>query len=319
MPTATLVFPSPRALSESYAGKEALLADCGKALRVQVQAREATLQVDGDAACVARAEIFFGLLREARGQGVLVRAGDVRRVLEAVLEGREDDFRRLLADPVTLHTPRRSIAPKTLGQRRYLEAIRDHTIVFGVGPAGTGKTYLAVAAAVAALVRGEVQRIVLARPAVEAGETLGFLPGDLREKLLPYLRPLYDGLHDMLEKEAVERFMEKGVVEIAPLAYMRGRTLGGAFVILDEAQNTTPEQMLLLLTRLGEESRMVITGDPTQVDLPGHKASGLMDACRRLEGLPGVAVCRLEAADSVRHPLVVRILEAYGSEGAASR
>jgi phosphate starvation-inducible PhoH-like protein len=279
-----------------------------------VVAREAELRIDGSEEDLRRAVEFFELLRDAKVRGLSLRTGDVRRMLESWMRGAGEELREFVRQPFVVSTPRRSIAAKTPGQRRYLEAIRDNTIVFGTGPAGTGKTYLAVAAAVAALVRGDVQRIVLARPAVEAGEALGFLPGDLREKLLPYLRPLQDALQDMLDRDVVERFIDKGVIEIAPLAYMRGRTLAQAFVILDEAQNTTPEQMLLLLTRLGEEGRIVVTGDPSQVDLPRHKVSGLEHACRLLGQVPGIAVCRLDAGDTVRHPLVRRIIQAYAAE-----
>ncbi len=200
---------------------------------------------------------------------------------------------------------------KTIGQSRYVEAIRKRDIVFGIGPAGTGKTYLAVAMAVMALKRGDVKRIILTRPAVEAGESLGFLPGDLQEKVDPYLRPLYDGLYDVYGPEQVARALERNNIEIAPLAYMRGRTLDEAFVILDEAQNTTPEQMKMFLTRLGTDSRMVITGDITQIDLPRGKVSGLNDAIRVLDGIPGIAFHYFTGQDVVRHELVQRIIEAY--------
>jgi phosphate starvation-inducible PhoH-like protein len=201
--------------------------------------------------------------------------------------------------------------PKTLGQKLYLQSMLAHPVVFGIGPAGTGKTYLAMAAAVNALLQNQVERIILTRPAVEAGEALGFLPGDLREKILPYLRPLYDALHDMLDAEDVARLSEKGVIEIAPLAYMRGRTLSRAFIILDEAQNTTPEQMMMFLTRLGEESRMVVTGDVTQIDLPKAKPSGLLEVRHILADIPGIDFHTFSGADVVRHPLVQRIIAAY--------
>jgi phosphate starvation-inducible PhoH-like protein len=203
------------------------------------------------------------------------------------------------------------VVPKTIGQKEYLQSVLKKPIVFGIGPAGTGKTYLAMAAAVSALLNHEVKRIVLTRPAVEAGEALGFLPGDLREKILPYLRPLYDALHDMLDPEEVVKLTEKGIIEIAPLAYMRGRTLSNAFVILDEAQNTTPEQMMMFLTRLGEDSRMVVTGDVTQIDLPRSKQSGLLEVRHILGDTPGIVFHTFTGADVVRHPLVQRIIEAY--------
>jgi phosphate starvation-inducible PhoH-like protein len=208
-------------------------------------------------------------------------------------------------------TQRKTIVPKTLGQKLYLQSMMRNPVVFGIGPAGTGKTYLAVAHAISLLLKNQIQRIVLTRPAVEAGETLGFLPGDLREKILPYLRPLYDAMQDMLDAKDISVLTEKGVIEIAPLAYMRGRTLNNAFVILDEAQNTTPEQMMMFLTRLGEESRMVVTGDLTQIDLPRSKQSGLVEVGRILRGIEGIDLHTFSGADVVRHPLVLKIIEAY--------
>jgi len=224
----------------------------------------------------------------------------------------------VLDDVVWRHRAMR-VAPRTVGQKRYVDSIRENTITFGIGPAGTGKTFLAVALAAAALSRKEVNRIILTRPAVEAGEALGFLPGDLRDKILPYLRPLYDALQDMLEPEEVARLTAKGVIEIAPLAYMRGRTLAHAFVVLDEAQNTTSEQMMMFLTRLGEDARMVITGDVTQIDLPRSKASGLLEARQILREVPGVDFHAFSSADVVRHPLVRRIIDAYARHRASER
>jgi phosphate starvation-inducible PhoH-like protein len=220
-------------------------------------------------------------------------------------------LRSLFTEPLQIATNRKSVVPKTIGQKLYLQAMQKNPIVFGIGPAGTGKTYLAMAAAISALLKNQVQRIVLTRPAVEAGETLGFLPGDLREKILPYLRPLYDAMHDLLDPEDAARLAEKGVIEIAPLAYMRGRTLANAYVILDEAQNTTPEQMMMFLTRLGDESRMVVTGDITQIDLPRSKQSGLVQAPRILRNIPGIEFQHFTASDVVRHPLVQKIIDAY--------
>ena len=217
-----------------------------------------------------------------------------------------------------LRTPRRVITPRSATQAAYLEALTSHDLVFGFGPAGTGKTYLAVAAAVAEMTRGAVDRIVLSRPAVEAGERLGFLPGDMREKVDPYLRPLYDALHDMLPAELVAHKLETGDIEVAPLAFMRGRTLAHSFVILDEAQNTTPMQMKMFLTRLGDGSRMVVTGDPSQVDLPPGIQSGLADARATLTGVPGVAMVAFQEEDVVRHPLVTRIVNAYNRRDAAT-
>jgi phosphate starvation-inducible PhoH-like protein len=209
----------------------------------------------------------------------------------------------------------RTIRAKTLNQKRYVDAIDQHTVVFGIGPAGTGKTYLAVAKAVQMLITGQVERLILSRPAVEAGERLGFLPGDMKEKVDPYLRPLYDALYDMLPAEQVERRITSGEIEIAPIAFMRGRTLNDAFIILDEAQNTTPQQMKMFLTRFGMRSRMVICGDPNQTDLPPGVTSGLADAVSKLEGIPKLSMVRFSAADVVRHPLVGRIVEAYEGPG----
>jgi len=217
-----------------------------------------------------------------------------------------------LSDTKIQCSPRRPpVIPKTEGQRSYLRAIQTHDMVFGIGPAGTGKTYLAMAMAVAALKREQVTRIILTRPAVEAGEALGFLPGDLQEKIMPYLRPLYDALHDMLEPEEVQRYVERGVIEVAPLAYMRGRTLSRSFVVLDEAQNTTNEQMFMFLTRLGADSKCIVTGDPTQIDLPTNKRSGLIEALKALSGLDPIAFCHFGDRDVVRHELVQAIVRAY--------
>jgi phosphate starvation-inducible PhoH-like protein len=214
-----------------------------------------------------------------------------------------------------IRTQKRVISPRSAGQAVYIDALRGHDLVVGLGPAGTGKTYLAVALAAAMLERGDVERIILSRPAVEAGERLGFLPGDMKEKVDPYLRPLYDALYDMMPAEKVERGLASGVIEVAPLAFMRGRTLGNAVIILDEAQNTTPMQMKMFLTRLGENSRMIVTGDPSQIDLPPGQASGLIEAIRLLDGVAGIAQVRFTSADVVRHPLVARIVEAYDAAG----
>ena len=235
----------------------------------------------------------------------------VRYCISLAHDGAEKRVRELTEDFVTVTVKGRPIRPKTLGQKEYLNAIRNNAITFGVGPAGTGKTYLAVAMAVKAFKAKEVSRIVLTRPAVEAGEKLGFLPGDLQQKVDPYLRPLYDGLFDMLGAETYERLVEKQIIEVAPLAYMRGRTLDDSFIILDEAQNTTSEQMKMFLTRLGFGSKIVITGDITQIDLPGDKVSGLKEAIRVLDGVEDIQICRLTPADVVRHVLVQRIVAAY--------
>jgi phosphate starvation-inducible PhoH-like protein len=268
--------------------------------------------VEGSSAAIANAEEFFQLLNEGRTQGLAMRSPDFARLLDTfAADGGAVRLRELFAEPLVITTNRKSVVPKTVGQKLYLQAIRKNPVVFGIGPAGTGKTYLAMAAAISALLRNQVQRIVLTRPAVEAGETLGFLPGDLREKILPYLRPLYDAMHDLLDAEDAARLAEKGVIEIAPLAYMRGRTLAGSYIILDEAQNTSPEQMMMFLTRLGDDSRMIITGDITQIDLPRAKASGLVQAPRILRNIPGIEVHHFTASDVVRHPLVQKIIDAY--------
>ena len=311
MPSKTLHFPSPRHLNQLYAGHEENLVQAEQALGAKLITREAWLKLEGPAEAITCAEELFNFLNDARTQGMAIRTPDFIRIVEAFARGEGAQLRQLITEPLVIATNRKSIVPKTLGQKLYLQSMLKHPIVFGIGPAGTGKTYLAMAAAVSALLKNEVQRLILTRPAVEAGEALGFLPGDLREKILPYLRPLYDALHDMLDPEDVARLTEKGVIEIAPLAYMRGRTLSNAFIILDEAQNTTPEQMMMFLTRLGEESRMVVTGDITQIDLPRSKQSGLLEVRHILTHVPGIDFHTFSGADVVRHPLVAQIIAAY--------
>lgn len=313
MPAAsqTLRFPSPRHLQQLIGGREENLAYVEKHLGARLVTREDWLKIDGPADTIARVETLFGFLNDARTQGVQIRTPDFHRFVEAVARGETEQLRALFGQPLVIATNRKTIVPKTLGQKLYLQSILKNPVVFGIGPAGTGKTYLAMAAAVSALLKNEVERIILTRPAVEAGEALGFLPGDLREKILPYLRPLYDALGDMLDPEDVTRLTEKGIIEIAPLAYMRGRTLSRAFIVLDEAQNTTPEQMMMFLTRLGEDSRMVVTGDITQIDLPRSKQSGLLEVNRILNDIPGIEFHQFSGSDVVRHPLVLKIIEAY--------
>lgn len=311
MPTKTLQFPNPRHLNQLYAGREENLAKAEKAFAVTLVSREAWLKVEGPADALKLTESAFDFLEKVRAQGMSIRTPDFERIIESFARGEGDQLQELVTNPLVVPTNRKTIVPKTLGQKLYLQSILRHSIVFGIGPAGTGKTYLAIAAGVRALLNNEVQKIILTRPAVEAGEALGFLPGDLREKILPYLRPLYDALNDMLEPVDIERLSEKGLIEIAPLAYMRGRTLSNAFIILDEAQNTTPEQMMMFLTRLGEESRMVVTGDITQVDLPRSKQSGLIEVRRILDHVEGIDFHTFSGADVVRHPLVQKIIEAY--------
>jgi len=280
------------------------LARIEQALGVSISSRGNRLAIKGDPAAQATARQVLETLYRRLKAGEEVAMGDVEGVLRFAAS---DDG----GDGLTIRTKRRTIAPRSLGQRAYLEALEEYDLVFGLGPAGTGKTYLAVAKAVSLLMRGEVARIVLSRPAVEAGERLGFLPGDLKEKVDPYLRPLYDALYDMLPAEQVYRRLESGEIEIAPLAFMRGRTLSHAFVILDEAQNTTPMQMKMLLTRLGEGSRMVVTGDLSQIDLPVGGQSGLRNALAILRGVEGIAFVEFTDADVVRHPLVSRMVRAY--------
>ncbi|MCS6242548.1 MAG: PhoH family protein [Opitutus sp.] len=311
MATKTLRFPSARHLHLLYAGREDNLGCVEKLLGVTLVSRDDWLQIDGPEAAIVQVEALFGYLNDARTHGLQIRSPDLVRFVEMIARGEADDLRELFAKPLVIATNRRTIVPKTLGQKLYLQSIQTHSLVFGIGPAGTGKTYLAMAAAISALLKNEVERIILTRPAVEAGEALGFLPGDLNEKILPYLRPLYDAMADMLNPEDVARLTEKNIIEIAPLAYMRGRTLSNAFIILDEAQNTTPEQMMMFLTRLGDDSRMVVTGDITQIDLPRAKQSGLLEVQRILRDVSGIAFHQFSGADVVRHPLVLKIIEAY--------
>jgi len=257
-------------------------------------------------------EQLYGLLREGR----TVAPSDVHSAIQAVAAQPGAPLREVYTDVLSHVGSRRRIAAKNLSQRRYIELIESHDIVVSIGPAGTGKTYLAMAMAIAALNRQEIARVILARPAVEAGEKLGFLPGNLAEKVNPYLRPLYDALHDMMDFDKAQRLMERGVIEVAPLAFMRGRTLNESFVILDEAQNTTPEQMKMFLTRLGYDSKAVITGDITQIDLPTQQASGLVDAIDVLRDIDGIGFMRFTDLDVVRHPLVQAIVRAYDRRSA---
>ena len=312
MESTTLHFDNARAASALYHNDERLLRELEQRLGVQVAAREGWIRIEGDKAKTARAAQVFTELDEARRGGAVIGKQEFRYALQTAEEGATPARITELAAERIVCSPRKPpVVPKTPGQRDYVRAIRDHDIVFGVGPAGTGKTYLAMAMAVAALKKEQVGRIVLTRPAVEAGEALGFLPGALEEKILPYLRPLYDALYDMLETDEIQKFMDRGVIEIAPLAYMRGRTLNQSFVVLDEAQNTTAEQMFMFLTRLGNESKCVITGDRTQIDLPRHKRSGLLEALEVLQDVEGLAIRSLSRRDVVRHPLVQKIINAY--------
>jgi len=279
---------------------------------VKIVARGHDVMLKGDERQVRRAERALTQLAELLRSGAPLRGGEVRAAVKMVAEDDEADLKAVFSDAIAVPSRKKWITPKTKGQKTYVDAIRGHDMVFGIGPAGTGKSFLAVAMAVSALMKREVARIVLTRPAVEAGERLGFLPGDLYEKVHPYLRPLYDALYDMLEYEKVGALMEKGAIEIAPLAYMRGRTLNDAFIILDEAQNSTTEQMKMFLTRLGFNSKMVVTGDITQVDLPASRHSGLIEVQRILRGVPGIDFVYFDEGDVVRHRLVSAIIRAYG-------
>ena len=281
------------------------------ALNVQVVNRGTDLRVSGDEEMVDKAvRTLEGLLALA-AKGEVIDEQRVRYLITLVSEGNDHQVAQMAKDVVCITAKGKPIKAKTVGQQHYMKAIMKNTITIGVGPAGTGKTYLAVAAAVAAVREKSVNRIILTRPAVEAGERLGFLPGDLQNKVDPYLRPLYDALYDMLGAETFQKYQERGSIEVAPLAYMRGRTLDDSFIILDEAQNTTKEQMKMFLTRLGFGSKIVITGDVTQIDLPDDKVSGLKDAIRVLEGVKDIAICKLTSADVVRHALVQEIINAY--------
>ncbi len=307
----TLHFDSAREVQELTGRRGEWLPRFEETFRVTLTQRDIWLKVEGAPETLERFGHFFDTLRLARDAGVTLRDTGLAFALRAYVEGREDELARLYSTRVEVAPGKPPLFARTFGQMKYLEAIKANDFVFGIGPAGTGKTYLAMAMAAASLLKGEVSRIILTRPAVEAGENLGFLPGDLQQKVLPYLRPLYDALYDMMEADMIERHSERGVIEVAPLAYMRGRTLNHAFVILDEAQNTTPEQMLMFLTRMGFDSKCVITGDLTQVDLPPNKTSGLLEARRTLQDVDGIAILELTDADVVRHPLVQKIIQAY--------
>ncbi len=274
--------------------------------------RDSCLKVSGeDPEQVMLAVKVIENLMDLAAKGEPITEQNVRYIIRLVREGRESEVQRLAADVLCVTAKGKPIKAKTLGQKNYVDAIRENTVTLGIGPAGTGKTYLAVAAAVAAFRAKEVNRIILTRPAVEAGERLGFLPGDLQSKVDPYLRPLYDALFEMLGAETYQNYLERGNIEVAPLAYMRGRTLDDSFIILDEAQNTSREQMKMFLTRLGFGSKIVITGDITQIDLPAEKTSGLREAMRVLKGVEGIAIMRLSEGDVVRHAIVQKIIKAY--------
>ncbi len=309
----TLHFESSRLINQLYCGKEENLDKVERALQVKITTREGWLQICGEEKSIETTATFFNLLNKGKSQGMIIRNNDFENLLKSMTNGNSRDLQNVFDQPTILKFKRLSIIAKTLNQKNYLNVINNNDIVFGIGPAGTGKTYLAVASAIDSLLKHNIEKLILTRPAVEAGEALGFLPGDLNEKILPYLRPLYDAMNEILGKELSQKLIDNQTIEIAPLAYMRGRTLSNALIILDEAQNTSPEQMLMFLTRLGEGSRMIITGDITQVDLPNSKSSGLKEARKVLHKTNGIQFFYFNESDIVRHPLVQDIIESYNN------
>jgi phosphate starvation-inducible PhoH-like protein len=307
----TLHFENARIAQQLYNNDPRNLQAIEQQLGVRATSREDWIKLEGEAEAVERAKHLFLMLEDSLQAGTPVRSREFSHALNIIKQEGVSTLKDIMSDRIQTSDKKGSVTAKTVGQKKYLDAIRRHDVTFGIGPAGTGKTYLAVAMALAALREGRVSRLVLTRPAVEAGEALGFLPGDLYEKIMPYLRPLHDALHDMLLAEEVQKHTERGVIEIAPLAYMRGRTLNHAFIILDEAQNSTTEQMFMFLTRLGINSKAVITGDETQIDLPPHKHSGLLEAHRVLRHIDGIAIVEFTKRDVVRHALVQKIITAY--------
>ena len=311
MPTVTLQYESARQAQQLFDNNPANLRLLQEELEIQATSRDGWIKLEGNDENLTHAKDVFASLKDQLDSGQRPRQRDLVKAIQTVKEDGGEALKGLKNQTITTSPRKPSVIPKTVGQKEYIQAITAHDVTFGVGPAGTGKTYLAMAMAVSALQRGDVSRIILTRPAVEAGEALGFLPGDLREKLSPYLRPLHDALLDMVPAEEVQRHMERETIEIAPLAYMRGRTLNNAFVILDESQNTTNEQMFMFLTRLGYHSKAVVTGDPTQIDLPPSKQSGLIEALLTLRHTEGIAIKEFGQHDVVRHPLVQKIINAY--------
>ena len=307
----TLHFENARLAQQLFNNDPKNLQAVEQQLGVKATAREDWIKLEGSLEAVDRARQMFQLLESSLKGGAHLRNREFAYALNVVQNEGANALRGLFEERIQTSAKKPTVTPKTLGQKRYVEAIRQHDLTLGIGPAGTGKTYLGMAMAVLALKEEKVSRIILTRPAVEAGEALGFLPGDLYEKIAPYLRPLHDALHDMLPVDEIQRHMERGTIEIAPLAYMRGRTLNNAFIILDEAQNCTAEQVFMFLTRLGFNSKAVITGDITQIDLPPQKQSGLVEAQVALRDVEGVALIEFTRRDVVRHPLVQRIIHAY--------
>lgn len=309
--TKDIMIESPEILSKVFGKYDENIKLIEGRLKVDVMVRDGALKIRGEGRRVeAAVRVIEEMIRTIGSQGGITK-DNTEYILTLQSKGLEKEYSALNDDIICYTMRGKPIRSKTLGQKRYIDAIRHNDIVFGIGPAGTGKTYLAMAMAITAFKNGEVDRLILTRPAVEAGEKLGFLPGDLQDKVDPYLRPLYDALFEIMGTEAFEKNMEKGLIEVAPLAYMRGRTLENAYIILDEAQNTTPEQMKMFLTRFGQGSKIVVTGDITQIDLPGGKRSGLKEVRRILRGIPDIAFIEFSQDDVVRHRLVQRIIEAY--------
>ena len=307
----TLTFKNDQLLGKLYNHNLSNLSQAETALKVTLITRGDWLSIEGEPDSLEKTKTFFKLLKQTNEQGLRIKNSDFLFLLNTVIENKPEVLKELFGRPTIIQLKRTSIIPKTLRQKSYLSHIENHAVTVALGPAGTGKTYLAVAMALKELADGTVDRIVLTRPAVEAGEALGFLPGELEDKVLPYLIPLYDAMYEMIGKAETLKLIEKGIIEIAPLAYMRGRTLSNAFMILDEAQNTTQEQMLMFLTRLGDASKMVITGDQTQIDLPKAKKSGLVEASIALKDTDDIKVFELKSQDVVRNPLVKKIIDAY--------
>jgi len=311
MASETIHFDNARLAQALYCNEPKNLRLIEDLLGLRVSARDNWINLEGERDGIDKGKQLFEELQRATVNGTPVRRQEFSRAVSTLARGETLRIKELSDQRVEVSKRKRSISPKTVNQKNYIDAIRQNDIVIGIGPAGTGKTYLAMAMAVNALREDKVGRIILCRPAVEAGEALGFLPGTLEEKISPYLRPLYDALHDMMDPDEIQRHTERGVIEIAPLAFMRGRTLNNAFVILDEAQNATSEQMMMFLTRMGFDSKVVITGDVTQVDLPGNKMSGLIEIQKILQNVPGLAFTYFDERDVVRHELVQKIISAY--------
>jgi len=311
MSSEILRFENARLAQSLYVNEPKNLRLIEDLLNLKVSARDNWISIEGSSSNVEKAKVLFDELQRVVLSGETLKRQEFSRAVSAVSRGEPFQSQEFNKQKVEVSSRKKPIIPKTIGQKHYIEAIRKNDIIVGIGPAGTGKTYIAMAMAVHALRQGQVGRIILCRPAVEAGEALGFLPGTLEEKISPYLRPLNDALYDMMDPEEIQRNIERGIIEIAPLAYMRGRTLNNAFVVLDEAQNATSEQMLMFLTRMGFDSKVVVTGDVTQVDLPGHKTSGLIEVQRVLRDIPGLSVVFFNEKDVVRHELVQKIITAY--------